>query len=678
MSKKIGFKVIILLLIFSLNVSLAPKLVLDNNSINIVYAANREECAEVRIEDDFYEAINKEWLDKTKLDSGCVSYGTFQEVSNKVTYDIKKIIQDIKGNINDYDDDSDELKVVKLYDNYLDMDMRNKLGLQPIEKYINRINSIQDEQDIRKVLRDKDFSYFQFLINLGVGADCKDSSKNILYIGNSKLGLGNSHYYKNNTLKDVYLDYITRLNILSGLDAKIAIKDAEIFYEIERKIADNIPTREEEALEEDRIEKSYNVYTLKKLDKSYPSIEFSKLLKEYKLNKANKIVVENPKVLKAVNDLMDKDNINDMKVYFRTSILLRADNLLTEEFREASSNLKKKLYGAEVVNLNEDNAVRFTMCQLEDIVSKFYVDKHFDDECKKDVEKMTNEIIENFKKRLEENTWMSDSTKKEAIKKLEKLNVKIGYPDTWDDYSNLKIESYNNKDDLVNNLLSIYDFEINKEFSKINKSVDKDEWSMGACVVNAYYNPVNNEIVFPAGILQAPFYDKFASKEKNLGGIGAVIGHELTHAFDNIGSQFDENGKLKNWWCEKDYEEFSKRSNQIINYYSKVFMDNGKHINGELTVGENISDLGGMACIIDIANKLEEPNYKELFENYAKVWREESTEEMKEFLLNNDCHAPKKIRVNEVLSQFNEFYKTYNIKEEDKMHVKPENRIGIW
>lgn len=178
--------------------------------------------------------------------------------------------------------------------------------------------------------------------------------------------------------------------------------------------------------------------------------------------------------------------------------------------------------------------------------------------------------------------------------------------------------------------------------------------------------------------MQAPFYDKYASKEKNLGGIGAVIGHELTHAFDNIGSRFDESGKLKNWWSEKDYEEFSKRSKDVMRYYSNIYFENGKHVNGELTVGENISDLGGMACVLDIANNLENPDYRQLFENYAKIWRETSTEEMKEFLLNNDCHAPKKIRVNEVLSQFEEFYKTYNIKEGDKMYVKLQDRIGIW
>ena len=676
MFKKFRFIVMVLLLILSPNVLFAPNFKLYKNTV--VYADEQKKSNEVRLEDDFYEAINKEWISKNKLGDGCVSYGTFQEVSNKVTCDVKEIIRDIKENIDKYDPNSDEIRVITLYDNYFNMNMRNDLGIKPIEKYINRIDNIKTENDLRKIIRDKDFSYFQFLVNLGVGTDCKDSNKNILYIGNSKIGLGNSHYYKSDDIKYSYIDYITKLNVLSGLDKMTAFNNAKIFYEIEKKIANEIPTKEEEALEEDRIEKSYNVYTLKQLNEEYPNLEFNKLLKEYKVNKAKKIIVENPKNLKSVNNLVKEESLDNMKIYFRTSILLRTDNSLTEDFRKASSDLKRTLYGVGVVDLNENNAVRFTMCQLEDVVSRLYIDKKFDYECKKDVEHMTKEIIQNFEKRLEKNTWMSDTTKKEAIKKLKNMHVKIGYPDEWDDYSELKLKSYSNNGNLVDNLISIYNFELNKEFSKINKNVDKEEWNMGACVVNAYYNPVNNEIVFPAGILQAPFYDKYASKEKNLGGIGAVIGHELTHAFDNIGSRFDESGKLKNWWSEKDYEEFSKRSKDVMRYYSNIYFENGKHVNGELTVGENISDLGGMACVLDIANNLENPDYRQLFENYAKIWRETSTEEMKEFLLNNDCHAPKKIRVNEVLSQFEEFYKTYNIKEGDKMYVKLQDRIGIW
>jgi len=212
----------------------------------------------------------------------------------------------------------------------------------------------------------------------------------------------------------------------------------------------------------------------------------------------------------------------------------------------------------------------------------------------------------------------------------------------------------------------------------LKEPVNKNEWNMGACAVNAYYNALNNEIVFPAGILQAPFYDKNASKEKNLGGIGVIIGHELTHAFDNTGAQFDETGKLKNWWSANDYKEFTSRSKKVVDYYSNIETSDGNFINGFLTVGENISDLGGIACVLDITKNIENPNLKDLFENYATIWREISTKELKEYLLNNDPHAPKKVRVNIVLSQFEEFYKTYDIKKGDKMYVNPDDRVGIW
>lgn len=306
------------------------------------------------------------------------------------------------------------------------------------------------------------------------------------------------------------------------------------------------------------------------------------------------------------------------------------------------------------------------------------MDKYFDKESKDDVENMSKEIIKNFENRLQNNEWMSRRTKEKALDKLENINVKIGYPTTWNDYGEIQIKSYEDGGSLIENIINIYLAQSKKQFSKLNQPVDKNEWNMGACAVNAYYNALNNEIVFPAGILQKPFYDKNASKEKNLGGIGAVIGHELTHAFDNAGAQFDEKGKLKNWWNDNDYKEFVNRSKKVMRYYSKIEANDGKYVDGFLTAGENISDLGGIACVLDLAKKIDNPNLKDLFENYATIWREVSTRELKEYLLSNDPHSPKKVRVNVVLSQFEDFYKTYDIREGDQMYVKPEERIGIW
>ncbi len=636
-----------------------------------------------RVQDDFYNATNKDWLKNTKLQNGSISYGTFEEVCGKVNSDIHNIILDIQKNKDTYDKKSNELKILNLYNNYLDMEKRDELGVEPIEKYINEIDRIKTIGSLKGILSENKFSYFQSLINLGVGPDYKDSSMNVLYISRSNIGLGNSFYYKDNSdksdkIKQAYINYLTKLHILYGEDEEIAKKNAQIFYDIENNIAQKVDSYEEEAKDDNKIQKSYNIYTIEELEKIAPNIDFKCFLSKLDINNKNKIIVENPEELKLVNSFITKDNIENMKIFLKTSVLLNTDNFLTSKHRAASNDLKKILYGVESTNLNEGSGVKFVNCELNEIISKLYVDRYFDENSKADVENMAKEIIENFKNRLQDISWMSSVTKKEAINKLDNVNVKIGYPQKWNDYSNIDIKSSDQGGCLVENVMNIYVSQSKKQFSKLNQPVNKNEWNMGACTVNAYYNALNNEIVFPAGILQAPFYDKGASKEKNLGGIGVIIGHELSHAFDNTGAQFDETGKLKNWWSANDYKEFTNRSKKIIDYYSNIAISDGKFINGSLTVGENISDLGGIACVLDIAKNIENPNLKDLFENYAIVWREVSTKELKEYLLNNDPHSPKKIRVNAVLAQFEEFYKTYDIKEGDEMYVKPENRIGIW
>ena len=672
--------IFILAIIMNLNSSAYSSVISSNYSSS---SNQIEENNEIRLQDDFYNAVNKEWLSNTKLQEGYISYGTFEEVCGKVNNDIYNIILDIQKNKDNYDKNSDELKVLNLYNNYLNMEKRNELGIKPIEKYMEKINNIKNIQDVKEILWDSEFSYFQGLINLGVGPDYKDSSKNVLYIGRNNLGLGNSFYYKDNRdknkdIQDVYVNYLTKLHSLYGEDEIEARKNAENFYSIEKNISMNIPSYEEEAKDENRIQKSYNVYTMMQLERFIPNIEVTKLLSKLEIEKSNKVIVENPKSLELVNSLLIEENVDKIKRFLKTSVLLSTDNLLTSEHRKAGNQLRKIFYGIDNVEFNEGSGVKFVNGQLNEIVSRIYVNKYFDKASKIDVENISKEIIENFQNRLKNISWMSKATKEKALNKLKNINVKVGYPDKWNDYSDIKINSYDEGGSLIENVLNIYNSQSKKEFSKLNKPVDKSEWNMGACTVNAYYNALNNEIVFPAGILQSPFYDKNASKEKNLGGIGIIIGHELTHAFDNTGAQFDEAGKLKNWWGPSDYKEFTRRSQKVIDYYSNLKTSEGRSVDGFLTAGENISDLGGIACVLDIVKEIENPNLKELFENYATIWREISTKELREYLLNNDPHAPKKIRVNAVLSQFEEFYKTYDIKKGDKMYVNPEDRVGIW
>lgn len=641
----------------------------------------KSNLSEIRLQDDFYTAINGKWIENTDLGDGCVSYGTFEELSGKVTNEIYNIIQEISRNKKCYGENSEELKLLNLYNNFLDIKKRNRMGTKPIERYMKRIDKIKKIDELRKIFYDEDFIYFQPLINMGVGADYKNSNMNVLYFGSSNLVLGNSLYYKNDAYENIrkeYIEYITKLHRLYGENKKKSIENAEKFYDIEKKIADGIPTYQEEAKDNNRFDKSYNLMTIKDLEDISPNINIGEMLKHFNITNPNKIIVENPNNIRFVDSLITEENLEDMKNFFKTIVLINTDNLLTNEFRKASSDLKKELYGVEIVDLTESSAVKFVTSNLGEITSKLYINKCFNKECKEEVNDLCNEIIYNYKDRLNNIEWMTEETKAKALEKLNNMNVKIGYPDVWGEYNDLNVRSFSDGGSLVENIINIYKFQTIKQFAKIDTPVNKNEWSMAACTVNAYYNPLNNEIVFPAAILQNPFYDKGASKEKNLGGIGAVIGHELTHAFDNVGAQFDENGQLNNWWTENDYKEFTERSKKVIDYYSNIEVENGKFVNGALTVGENISDLGGIACVIDIAKKIDGYNLKDLFENYATIWREVSTKEIRDYLLNNDPHAPKIVRVNGVLSQFEEFYRTYDIKSGDKMYVEPEDRVGIW
>ncbi|MBS5984849.1 MAG: M13 family metallopeptidase [Clostridium butyricum] len=651
--------------------------------VNALAAENiiKSDISQIRLEDDFYTAINREWLENTKLENGYISYGTFEELCGRVNGEIYNIIQEIKEHRKCYGENSEQLKLLNLYSNFLDMKKRNKMGIKPIENYMKNIDKIKTLDELRDIFYEEEFTYFQPLINIGVGADYKDSNMNVLYFGSSNLVLGNSLYYKSESYENIrkeYIKYIEKLHRLYGEDKKKSRENAERFYNIERKIAEGIPTYQEEAKDNNRFNNTYNIMTVKELEDISPNIKIGEMLKKFNIINPKKIIVENPSNIRFVDSLVNEDNLEDMKIFFKTIVLLNTDNLLTNDFRKASSDLKKELYGVEVVDLTESAAVKFTTCNLCEITSKLYVDKYFDKECKDEVSTLCDEIIDNYRYRLNNVEWMTEETKEKALEKLDNMNVKIGYPDSWGEYNDLKVRSFSEGGSLVENIINIYEFQTRKQFEKIDMPVNKKEWSMGACTVNAYYNPLNNEIVFPAAILQYPFYDKNASKEKNLGGIGAVIGHELTHAFDNVGSQFDEDGQLNDWWTESDYKEFTERSKKVIDYYSNIEVENGKFVNGALTVGENISDLGGIACVIDIAKKIDGYNLKDLFENYAAIWREVSTTEIKDYLLNNDPHAPKKVRVNGVLSQFEEFYKTYGIKPGDKMYVKPEDRVGIW
>lgn len=326
----------------------------------------------------------------------------------------------------------------------------------------------------------------------------------------------------------------------------------------------------------------------------------------------------------------------------------------------------------------EEEAVDNVNSMMGMAIGRLYSEKYVPEKTKKDVESITKDIIAVYKKRIDNLDWMSSQTKKNAIDKLDKLKIKIAYPDSWNDYSKLDIKSYEEGGSLFQNAMTLRIFERDKMFNKINKLVDKDEDQFKPQTVNAFYSATENSIIIPGGIIQGHFYDVNAPKEVNLGGIGVIIGHEISHAFDNTGAQYDSDGNLNNWWTEEDYKEFMQKTQKVANFYSQIEAIPGEKLDGNLTVGENIADIGGVSCLLDILGEMNNANYKAFFESYAVTWRQITTKEYATYALIIDVHSPNKVRVNAVLPQFQKFYDTYGITEKDGMYVKPGDRIGIW
>lgn len=634
----------------------------------------------VRLQDDFYDAVNKSWINSAKIENGKVSNSAFDEADKALDGQKKEIITELLANEKNYASNSDEKKIINLYKNYLNTAARNKQGIEPIKKIIKAVNEVKSIDDLTKLNED---DIANPLINVGCDLDLKDATRYAAYINSSTLSLGDSDKYTKPTeyskrVKGLVNDYYIKMLKLSGYseaDSKIKVDN---LFKLENMIAPYITGQEEASKDSDIIEHEYNVYKLDKLDELAPKVKIKDIMKDAKLDNANTIILSDPKWLKALNDIYKEENLQLIKDYIEINNIAGIAGCLGEDFQKAQEEFSKQYLGTSGDISKEEKAVNAVNSLLAEPFGEIYIQKYFSDKTKENVEEITKEIIKTYEKRIDKLDWMSNETKTKAKEKLDKLGVQIGYPDKWEDYSKLEIRSFEEGGSLLENVINIAEFEENKQIEKINKTVDKNEFLCPPQTINAFYNPTTNTITVPAGILQKPFYDESGNKEKILGGIGAVIGHEISHAFDNTGSQFDGDGNFNNWWTDEDYKKFEEKTNKVREFYNNVKLGNGENVNGSLTVGENIADIGGMACVLDILKDTPNADYKSFFETNANIWREICTKEYEELKLQNDVHSPNKVRVNAVLPQFDEFYNTYGVKEGDKMYVKPEDRLQIW
>ncbi|WP_271812733.1 M13-type metalloendopeptidase [Clostridium beijerinckii] len=659
-------------------------LVVSNGSHNVAMAEESSvtnNSQGVRLNDDFYDAVNSDWIKNAKIEDGKSTASTFDDVENKVTEQIKDIINNLLINKDIYKENSDEKKIINIYNNTLNIEARNREGIKPVKENLDEIKSIGTIDDITKLWKDK--RILNSTIKFSIEKDIKDVKTNILYISPTALSLGNSDEYTNpteNSKKERKLteDYYNKILMLSGYTQQESQKKVDDMFKFEEMVAPYIKGKKEKATTKNLIDEEYNVYTVAELNNLAPNLNLPEIMNYVGIDKANKIILEDPEWLKAFNKLYNQENLPLIKNYIEIVNLLYASNYLSEDFENANKEYASNMLGITGNVSKEEEAVDNVNSMMGMAIGRLYSEKYVPEKTKKDVESITKDIIAVYKKRIDNLDWMSSQTKKNAIDKLDKLKIKIAYPDSWNDYSKLDIKSYEEGGSLFQNAMTLRIFERDKMFNKINKLVDKDEDQFKPQTVNAFYSATENSIIIPGGIIQGHFYDVNAPKEVNLGGIGVIIGHEISHAFDNTGAQYDSDGNLNNWWTEEDYKEFMQKTQKVANFYSQIEAMPGEKLDGNLTVGENIADIGGVSCLLDILGEMNNANYKAFFESYAVTWRQITTKEYATYALIIDVHSPNKVRVNAVLPQFQKFYDTYGITEKDGMYVKPGDRIGIW
>ncbi len=633
--------------------------------------------ASIRPQDDFFYALNYDWLKGTKLPSGYPGMTSFDEVHLRNNDKLKAIVKELTDNADSWTDGSIEQKIADFYSTIVDTDSRNEQGIEPIKPYLQRIMKVNSAQELLLL-----FSEFENeigvnpLFSFGPNVDLKDSTRYSLYGSGISPIMPSSYLIMDNPqINSLYEGFIAQMFLLTGESEETSLENAKNIFAFEQVLAQNSMTNEESS----KVENIYNPYSIDELSDMFLHIDINAYLNELGYKDVKKIIVTDPKLMQKTGELISDENLEILKCYSVYRVIASTASYLSKDLENALTAFNSTFLGITGSLSEEDTAFNLLNSVMSSYLGMMYVDKYFTENAKKDVLDIVNDIITTYEKRIENLDWMSESTKQTAISKLKAINLKIGYPDTWEDpLENIDIKTYEDNGSLLGNIFSISKAQTKKAKELLNEEVDKDGWLVPPHTVNAYYNATSNEIVFPAGILQAPFYDENASREQNLGGIGTIIAHEITHAFDNNGAQFDENGNMINWWTEEDFSAFQQKCADVINLFDGLEIAPGSVISGALTVSENIADIGAMACILDIAEQMPDANYKELFENYAKIWRFTGTNQIYKLLTLQDVHAPNKFRVNQVLRNFQEFYDTYDIQPEDRMYLSPDERVIVW
>lgn len=651
--------------------------------INVTYIDST-----VRPQDDFYQFVNGGWLKTAEIPADRTRWGGFAILRKKTNQDVLDIIAKAQKS-GKYADSTDEAKALFLYESVLDTVARNKAGLTPLQAALEKIASVQNVKDLQTVLAKNSSEIAAPFFGLSVFSDPNDSDINAAYIGTGSLGLPDRSYYvkddeNSKKVRKQYVEHITRMLQYIGTDKETAQKSAETILAFETKLATPRLTK----VESRDFRNFNNPMSVEELSKLVPSIDWTKFIADLGVEKElDTLIVMQPKYMKVLQEVLAEGDVAKWKTVMRWATLNSSAGQLSTELEKANWDFySKTLNGAKKQRPANERALSVVNGSVGEALGKLYVEAKFPPEAKAKAETMIANVIAAYQARIKALDWMSEGTKEKAIEKLNKFTVKIGYPDKWKDYSNMEIDADNS---YYQNMLAVSQWNYQKSLSEIGEPVDKTEWEMSPQTVNAYFNPFYNEIVFPAAILQPPFYDYKADAAVNYGGIGAVIGHEISHAFDDSGARFDAEGNLNNWWTKEDLENFTKRGQALADFYSSIEVLDSVYINGEFTLGENIGDLGGLLGAYDGLMRFYKENEKpgkiegftpeqRFFMSWATVWRGLTREKALRTQIKTDPHSPAQVRGYAPLQHVDAFYKAFDIKEGDSMYIAPEERVRIW
>lgn len=639
----------------------------------------------VRPGDDFYQYAGGGWLKANPMKPEYSSYGVFNDLAETNRKQIRELFENLSKEKHAFG--SVGQKVADLYNMAMDSVRLNKEGAAPLQKDLDKVKAFSKKADFTAFIADQHLYMGNPFFGIGVDTDLKNSDLNVMWLSAGTSGLPDRDYYLNTDAdskkkQEAYRAYLSKIFQLSGYKKKEAEKAAKVIYNIEYQFAEAKMSRAEAR----DYNKLYNIYTIDMLQKDYPAIQWAKYFELMGVKDVKQVILTEPKVMAVAQKLMSTLSEQDIKYYVAGLIIKSSTSVLSDDFVNANFDFYgRMLNGQKEQKARWKRALGFPNSLLGEAVGELYVNKYFAGESKAKMLKLIDNLRKALATRIANLTWMNDTTKINALVKLNSFTVKVGYPDKWRDYSKLTIDPAKS---LYDNVAAATYVETLRNLEKFGKPVDKSEWGMTPQTVNAYYNPTTNEICFPAAILQAPFFDVNADDATNYGAIGVVIGHEMTHGFDDQGRNFNADGNMVDWWTAGDSKRFTAAAEKLAAQFDQITVVGDLKANGHLTLGENIADQGGLRISYDAFKTTQQfQEGKEIdgftpaqrfYLSYGRIWAEHMTEEAIYQQTKSDPHSIGRNRVNATLRNIDTWYDAFGVKEGDKMWLAPAERAIVW